>query len=484
MAGEIIAEKFALIKTQGSNGVAFTYVVEDTYRDERAVIKISDKLGPLTLEYLKVINLLRELELPGILLPYEGGILEEESGYYFAYPEVGQPSLENFLRIGIPLECEEAVRIINGVLDTLEGLHNSGFFHLFINTRNIFYQPRGLILLKDPALSKDFFHPLLEVVASPDFSYFSPEVMDGKSLGVEADLYAVSRLAQRLLEEVADAGTSPSAVVIASLADKCIGREIVEEGLSASAMKALLAKAEGKENKASRKIAVDGGDESSDRKSSQAKRKTRKKSPIRDRERKMGLLSRALLVLLFLPLIFLGLLVVLSMKGGTEQDLPKTAAALAAEDKDPMTNTEPEPGLIDEHIGDHQEPEGPVEVSTTSREEHASSVESNDGVSDIEMPEDSTQDVEPAEPSPMPPVASFSMSPKEGQSPLQVYLDASSSYDPDGSIISYVWSFGGQGQALYHVFESNVIPSSLSVTLTVTDDGGHCSSTTRYVTVY
>ena len=157
---------------------------------------------------------------------------------------------------------------------------------------------------------------------------------------------------------------------------------------------------------------------------------------------------------------------------------------MAAEDEGPMTNTEPEPGLIGEHDGDHQEPESPVEVSTTSREEPASYIESDDGVSDNEMPEDSTQDVEPAEHSPTPPVASFSMSPDEGQSPLQIYLDASSSYDPDGRITSYSWSFGGQGQALYHVFESNVIPSSLSVTLTVTDDGGHCSSATRYVTVY
>ena len=484
MSGEIIAEKFALIRTRGSNGVAFTYVVEDTYRGERAVIKISDKLGPLTLEYLKAINLVRELELPGILLPYEGGILEEESGYYFAYPELGEPSLENFLRIGIPLECEEAVRIIDRVLEALEGLHNAGYIHLFINTRNIFYQPRGSILLKDPTLSKEFFHPLLEVIASPDFSYFSPEVMDGKGLGAEADLYAVGRLAQRLLEEVADAGTAPSSDVIAAIMDRCLGRELFEEGMSASDVRSLLSKTEDEINEDNRVITVKGEDESSGGEGGQDKKKTGKRLPKKDKGRREGLLSRVLLVLLLLPILFLGFLLVFSLKGGTEQDPPKMTAAQAAGDESPVTDTEPEPGLAGELESDDQAAESPAEVTTTSREEPASSIEGENGVSDNVQPENLIQDVEPAEPSPTPPVASFSMSPTEGQSPLQVYLDASSSYDPDGSIVSYSWSFGGQGQALYHVFESNVIPASLSVTLTVTDDGGNSSSTTRYVTVF
>jgi hypothetical protein len=97
---------------------------------------------------------------------------------------------------------------------------------------------------------------------------------------------------------------------------------------------------------------------------------------------------------------------------------------------------------------------------------------------------DTQADALPLDPSPAPPVASFSLSPGEGQSPLRVYLDASSSYDPDGSIASYRWSCGGSGKCLYHIFESNVIPTVVSITLTVTDNGGHSSSATRYVTLY
>jgi len=86
--------------------------------------------------------------------------------------------------------------------------------------------------------------------------------------------------------------------------------------------------------------------------------------------------------------------------------------------------------------------------------------------------------------SPTPPVASFTMSPAEGESPLRVLLDASGSHDPDGEIVSYAWSFGGSGKVLYHVFESNIIPSSVVVTLTVTDDGGHTATCARSLVLY
>lgn len=44
MGGEIIADKFALLKTRGSNGVAFTHIVEDTLLGERAVVKVMNGL--------------------------------------------------------------------------------------------------------------------------------------------------------------------------------------------------------------------------------------------------------------------------------------------------------------------------------------------------------------------------------------------------------------------------------------------------------
>ena len=42
----------------------------------------------------------------------------------------------------------------------------------------------------------------------------------------------------------------------------------------------------------------------------------------------------------------------------------------------------------------------------------------------------------------LPPVADFTAEPASGDYPLDVKFDASASYDPDGKIVAYDWTFG------------------------------------------
>ena len=83
-----------------------------------------------------------------------------------------------------------------------------------------------------------------------------------------------------------------------------------------------------------------------------------------------------------------------------------------------------------------------------------------------------------------PPTASFTATPSSGQVPLTVAFDASASSDPDGTIARYDWAFGdggaGTGVTTSHVFQG---VGSFTVTLTVRDDDGAASTTTRSVTV-
>ncbi len=69
-----------------------------------------------------------------------------------------------------------------------------------------------------------------------------------------------------------------------------------------------------------------------------------------------------------------------------------------------------------------------------------------------------------------PPVASFTAAPSDGGAPLSVSFDASGSYDPDGTISSYRWSFGdgtsGAGTFVTHVYAA---PGTYTAQLTVED---------------
>jgi len=82
------------------------------------------------------------------------------------------------------------------------------------------------------------------------------------------------------------------------------------------------------------------------------------------------------------------------------------------------------------------------------------------------------------------PIASFTVTPASGVAPLEVYFNASNSYDSDGTIISYAWNFKdgstGNGQTINHTFSS---AGSYNVKLTVTDNEGVTDSTSKIVTV-
>lgn len=83
-----------------------------------------------------------------------------------------------------------------------------------------------------------------------------------------------------------------------------------------------------------------------------------------------------------------------------------------------------------------------------------------------------------------PPVADFSFYPQDPFQDEQVTFDGSSSYDPDGEIVSWQWDFGdgavGEGEVVDHAYS---VPGDYTVVLTVTDDSGAQAVASLTVTV-
>lgn len=84
----------------------------------------------------------------------------------------------------------------------------------------------------------------------------------------------------------------------------------------------------------------------------------------------------------------------------------------------------------------------------------------------------------------IPPVADFTFSPQTGLFPLEVTFDASASYDPDGFIVRYEWSFGdggtGSGQIVKHCYQTW---GTFTVRLTVYDEDGASDTKTASLEV-
>jgi PKD repeat protein len=85
---------------------------------------------------------------------------------------------------------------------------------------------------------------------------------------------------------------------------------------------------------------------------------------------------------------------------------------------------------------------------------------------------------------PIPPVAGIAATPSSGDTPLSVQFNASQSYDPDGTIVSYSWSFGdgttGAGSMPVHTYS---IAGSYTATVTVTDNSGLTANASMTISV-
>jgi PKD repeat protein len=83
-----------------------------------------------------------------------------------------------------------------------------------------------------------------------------------------------------------------------------------------------------------------------------------------------------------------------------------------------------------------------------------------------------------------PPVARFTFSPANPIVNQWITFDATSSYDPDGSIVSYTWDFGDGATATgSRVTKRYSAAGTYTVTLTVTDNRGATNSASQTITV-
>ncbi len=134
-----------------------------------------------------------------------------------------------------------------------------------------------------------------------------------------------------------------------------------------------------------------------------------------------------------------------------------------------------------------QASQGSEPAPATSREDAGAATPVGSS-SNPEAPVSQTGDSPQEQKQPVPPKAVAAASGMRGPAPFYVVLDASSSYDPDGSIVRYVWDCGDgtvlEGARAQHVFDPPVIPARFHVSLRVFDNQGLSASSSLSLEVY
>ncbi|MFM7509798.1 MAG: PKD domain-containing protein, partial [Actinomycetota bacterium] len=87
-------------------------------------------------------------------------------------------------------------------------------------------------------------------------------------------------------------------------------------------------------------------------------------------------------------------------------------------------------------------------------------------------------------PANLPPIAAVNASGLSGKVPLTVNVDSNASFDPDGSIASYLWNFGDGAQATTaSASHTYLVVGTYVLTLTITDNNGAVDTDSTIITV-
>lgn len=217
--------KYRIERQLASGGFGNTYVVLNTYFDERYAMKeffmkglsgraadnsvsVSEPSRPTFEEqrkkFMKEAQRLRGLHNEHIVAVYD--LFEENGTSYYVMDFVDGESLSQRLkRTNKPFAESEALRVFNQVLDVLDTLHAQGIWHLALNPENIMLDSHGTVKLIGLGTSKQMSvsdgYTSTSTAMCYTHGYAPSEQIDQnlKRIGPWTDLYALGATLYKLV---------------------------------------------------------------------------------------------------------------------------------------------------------------------------------------------------------------------------------------------------------------------------------------------
>ena len=201
--GQIISERYEIIRSIGEGGMANVYLANDIILDRKVAIKILR--GDLANDEKFVRRFQREalsassLSHPNIVEMYDVG---EDNGTYFIVMEyVEGKTLKQLLKKRGALTLSEAIDIMLQLTDGTAHAHDSYIIHRDLKPQNIMIKEDGLIKITDFGIAMALNSTQLTQTNSVMGSvhYLPPEQASGKGASVRSDIYSMGILFYELL---------------------------------------------------------------------------------------------------------------------------------------------------------------------------------------------------------------------------------------------------------------------------------------------
>ena len=206
MKGQMINDRYQIIKTIGEGGMANVYLAYDTILDRDVAVKVLR--GDLATDEKFVRRFQREalsassLSHPNIVEVYDVG--EDNGSYYIVMEYIEGKHLKQLIKKRGNLTLTEVIDIMLQVADGMSAAHDSYIIHRDIKPQNIMILENGLIKITDFGIAMALNSTQLTQTNSVMGSvhYLPPEQASGKGATIQSDIYSMGILMYELLTGV------------------------------------------------------------------------------------------------------------------------------------------------------------------------------------------------------------------------------------------------------------------------------------------
>jgi len=229
----LFAKRFVIEKLLGSGGMGKVYKAKDTILGVPVAIKVISKRSinnPDSLERFKrEVVLARKVSHQNACRIYDIG--ESDGTQYVSMEYMEGQTLAELLENRGRLKADEALPIINQVLEGLRAVHRAGIIHRDLKPQNIMVEKTGRACIMDfgISVSSDVKRLTETGMIVGTLHYMSPEQLKGANVDQRSDIYSIGvilfevltgrlpfnapRPAELILAQISEAPTMPSQLV-------------------------------------------------------------------------------------------------------------------------------------------------------------------------------------------------------------------------------------------------------------------------------
>ena len=201
--GQLINDRYEIVKLIGEGGMANVYLASDTILDRKVAVKVLR--GDLSGDDKFVRRFQREalaassLSHPNIVEIYDVG--EDDGNFYIVMEYIEGKTLKQLIKRRGVLSLPETIDIMLQLCDALKCAHDSYIIHRDIKPQNIMIKESGLVKITDFGIAMALNSAELTQTNSVMGSvhYLPPEQASGKGSTIRSDIYSLGILMFEML---------------------------------------------------------------------------------------------------------------------------------------------------------------------------------------------------------------------------------------------------------------------------------------------